>query len=246
MNTIEIAGLRFGQGLPRICVPLTGESMPALLREIQYVRDLPADLYEWRLDCFFGSFSKALDALKQELSSRPLLCTMRTRAEGGNSDLSPEGYEEFLSALLDMGGFQLLDVELSCGEERVRALVEKAREKGVGLVVSRHDFTKTPPEREILHTLEKMKEIGADLPKIAVMPQTPEDVLTLLSATLEASRRLGPVITMSMGGLGKLSRVCGAVFGSCLTFAAGQSASAPGQIGAEDLQAMLEDLDPLK
>ena len=123
-------------------------------------------------------------------------------------------------------------------------LLEKAAEKGVAAVVSRHDFSGTPPEEEIFHTLESMKKLGADLPKMAVMPKSPQDVLTLLSATLRAREQLGPVITMSMGSLGKLSRVSGAVFGSCLTFAAGQSSSAPGQINAEDLKAILEDLDP--
>ena len=245
MKTVEISGLHFGENLPKICVPLTGGGMPALLSEISTVKDLPADLYEWRVDHFFGSFSEALHALADGLSA-PLLCTVRTKAEGGKSELSPEAYEAFLSGLLDQGGFQLLDIELSCGEERVKRLIEKCREKGVGTVVSRHCFENTPAEEEIVRTLEKMKELGADLPKMAVIPKTPQDVLTLLSATLRAHERIGPVITMSMGDLGKISRVSGGVFGSAVTFAAGQEASAPGQINAEDLRAILEDLSPLQ
>ena len=249
LKTVEISGIVFGEGRlhqgearPKICVPLTGGGMPALLSEISCVKDLPADLYEWRADHYFGSFSEALRALEDGLSHAPLLCTVRTKAEGGQSELPPEAYEAFLSGLLDQGGFQLLDIELSCGEERVRRLVEKCREKGVGTVLSRHCFEHTPPEEEIFRTLVHMKELGADLPKMAVMPQTPEDVLTLLAATLRASQKIGPVITMSMGNLGKISRVSGEVFGSAVTFAAGQAASAPGQINAEDLRAILEDL----
>ena len=251
MKTVEIAGLCFGEarlhqgeGLPKICVPLTGGGMPALLSEISYVKDLPADLFEWRIDHYFGSYSEALHALADGLSHAPLLCTVRTKAEGGRSELVPEAYEAFLSGLLDQGGFQLLDIELSCGEERVKRLIKKCREKGVGVVLSRHCFQHTPAESEIVSTLERMKELGADLPKMAVMPQTAQDVLTLLSATLRASEKIGPVITMSMGNLGKLSRVSGEVFGSCVSFAAGQEASAPGQINAEDLRAILEDLSP--
>ncbi len=244
MNIVEIAGLRFGEGLPKICVPLTGGSLLALLDEARHVRDLPADLYEWRMDSFFGSFSEALDVLNRELEGKPLLCTMRTKAEGGAGELSPEAYEAFLSGLLDLGGFSLLDVELSCGEDRVRRLVEKARKQGVGTVVSRHDFVKTPPQGEIVRTLRDMKELGADLPKMAVMPQRPQDVLALLSATLQASEEIGPVVTMSMGDLGQISRVSGALFGSCMTFGTGRNASAPGQIDTEDLRAILEDLDP--
>lgn len=246
VDTIEIEGLRFGEGLPKLCIPLTGGSMLALLAEAREVRDLPADLYEWRMDSFFGSFSEALEILGRELAGKPLLCTMRTRREGGEGNLSPEAYQVFLSSLLDRGGFSLLDVELSCGEDRVRCLVEKAGEKGIAVIISKHDFEKTPGEEEIFQTLEQMKSLGADLPKAAYMPQKPGDVLALLSATLRARESLGPVITMSMGGLGKISRVSGGVFGSCVTFGAGRNASAPGQINAEDLKAILEDLDPGK
>ena len=82
-----------------------------------------------------------------------------------------------------------------------------------------------------------MKELGADLPKYAVMPRSPEDVLALLWATLQAAGRWGRSSTMSMGELGKVSRACGGMFGSCLTFGAGQNASARGQLNAEDLRA---------
>lgn len=245
MDIVEIGGLCFGKGLPKICIPLTGGGMPALLSEMQEVRDLPADLYEWRIDTFFGSYSEGLDALNRKLAGKPLLCTLRTKKEGGRAELAPEGYEAFLSGLLDRGGFQLLDIELSCGEDRVKRLLERARCKGIGTVVSLHDFEKTPPEEEIFRTLEKMKKLGADLPKVAVMPESPRDVLSLLSATLRARETLGPVITVSMGSLGKLSRISGQIFGSCLTFGSGQSSSAPGQINAEDLQAILEDISPL-
>ena len=133
---------------------------------------------------------------------------------------------------MELGGFRLLDVELSCGEEQARRLIDLARSRGLGVVVSRHDFQKTPPQQEMVETLLRMKALGADLPKLAVMPQSPADVLAVLEATYEAS------------DLGKLSRVSGGLTGSCLTFGAGSSASAPGQLNAEDLRAILQDLDP--
>ncbi len=149
-----------------------------------------------------------------------------------------------VGSLIDSGEIDLVDLELSCGEERLKRLMALARDRGVGTVVSKHDFQKTPPAGEIASTLILMNRLGADLPKYAVMPHTAGDVLELLSATLEASEKIGPVITMAMGELGKITRVSGGVFGSCLTFGAGQNASAPGQLGAEDLRAILEDLQP--
>lgn len=243
MCALEIAGLRFGAGAPKLCVPLVSDSLPALLREASAVRGLPADLYEWRLDHFSGSFEEGLALLQRELPGKPLLCTLRTRRDGGLADCGPEEYEKRLSALLERGGFALLDIELSCGEERAKALAARAHEKGLGAVVSWHDFQKTPSEETLFSTLVNMKRLGADLPKAAVMPQSPEDVLAMLSATLRAYREIGPVITMSMGTLGMPSRVVGQLFGSCVTFGAGAEASAPGQIGAEDLKVILEKLN---
>jgi 3-dehydroquinate dehydratase-1 len=75
------------------------------------------------------------------------------------------------------------------------------------------------------------------------MPQSPQDVLTLLGATYEASQTLTvPLISMSMGGLGSLSRTMGWLYGSAATFAVGESSSAPGQIAVDDLRAVLATL----
>ena len=86
-----------------------------------------------------------------------------------------------------------------------------------------------------------MQDMNADIPKIAVMPQSKRDVLTLLAATEEMVTDYAdrPIITMSMAGTGVISRLCGEVFGSSMTFGAAEKASAPGQIGVNDLSAML-------
>ncbi len=104
-KSVEIQGLRFGEGLPKVCVPLTGQGVPALLSEMQAVSALPADLYEWRLDCFFGDPLPTLPTVVRELGGRPLLCTLRTQGEGGQARLSPEEYEQRLTALLEKGGY---------------------------------------------------------------------------------------------------------------------------------------------
>ena len=86
-----------------------------------------------------------------------------------------------------------------------------------------------------------MQDLDADIPKIAVMPQNKKDVLTLLSATEEMVSEYAdrPIITMSMAGTGLISRLCGEVFGSALTFGAVGKVSAPGQMGIEDLTTVL-------
>lgn len=243
MNTLEVAGLCFGQGLPKICVPLAAREMPELESQLSRAEQLPASLYELRADFLSGEITPALELLDKK-ASRPWLCTLRTKGQGGLAELSPEEYELRLADILKLGGFQFLDIELACGEERVARLAKAAREKGMGVIISQHDFVKTPDKTEMLALLSQMKALGADLPKLAVMPQSPLDVLSLMEVTLRAVEQLGPVITMSMGELGKASRVCGGLTGSCVTFGAGAQASAPGQISADRLKEILWDITP--
>ena len=86
-----------------------------------------------------------------------------------------------------------------------------------------------------------MQDLDADIPKIAVSASEQEDVLTLLAATEEMVSEYAdrPIITMSMAGTGLISRLCGEVFGSALTFGAVGKASAPGQMNAADLSEIL-------
>ena len=110
------------------------------------------------------------------------------------------------------------------------------------IVMSNHDFFKTPSKEEIINRLCKMQDLDADLPKIAVMPNTSEDVVTLLAATEEMSTKYAkqPIITMSMGSLGLVSRLSGETFGSAITFGAARKTSAPGQISVDKLALILE------
>lgn len=89
-----------------------------------------------------------------------------------------------------------------------------------------------------------MQEFGADLIKIAVMPKSRKDVLTLLDAEEEMVTKYAkcPMCAISMGRLGAVSRACGEVFGSDLTFGAVGKLSAPGQIKIEELRAIMEAL----
>ena len=87
--------------------------------------------------------------------------------------------------------------------------------------------------------------MGADIGKIAVMPQCRRDVITLLEATEAVSKAIPiPIITMSMASDGLISRMAGEVFGSCITFGSAVEASAPGQIPVGELKASAGDYSP--
>lgn len=90
-----------------------------------------------------------------------------------------------------------------------------------------------------------MQDLGADIVKFAVTPRSERDVLRLLDATLamKEDHNTTPVITMSMGKLGVISRICGEVFGSAVTFGTAGKASAPGQLPANQLSIYLKSLN---
>ena len=136
----------------------------------------------------------------------------------------------------------MLDLELAlclAHEARAKQAIDALHARGAVLVLSSHDFEKTPPRDVLVERYRQMEALGGDLPKIAVMPQNERDVMVMLAAMNESTAFCGPLIGISMGELGKLTRVRGGAFGSVMTFASKGKASAPGQIDAETLASML-------
>ena len=203
---------------------------------------------EWRIDFFEKVEKPEIGAeLSHQLKialNKPLLITFRTLQEGGVLPLSDEKYFELYQTVIAEGKADLLDLELFMPEVLVAQTMEAAQQKGIKVVMCNHDFDKTPAKEEIITRLRAMQEKGADICKIAVMPQSSADVLTLLDATREMSETYAdrPLITMSMGALGMVSRVSGQVFGSAATFGSAGTASAPGQVPVNELRKILKTL----
>lgn len=251
MDTVRVGRLEIGSGRPCIIVPLTASEPASLVKEAGALAALPVDMAEWRVDMFCASTGvdeKAVLAVLprlREVLRVPLLATFRTAEEGGSCALSDEGYASLCAKLCESGNIDLLDVEAFFRSGAAGDIIAAAHACGVPVVASNHDFHATPPKDELVRRLLYMQdELGADILKIAVMPRNRSDVLTLLAATEEASSRARrPVISMSMGPLGVISRVCGQSFGSAATFGAAGSVSAPGQMDVTALDAVLRALD---
>lgn len=246
MKTVTVRNLVIGEGAPKIIVSLMGKDISTVKSEALAYREADFDILEWRVDHFADVSSidavlEAARAIRDVMTDKPLLFTFRSAKEGGEQALSVEEYLALNRAAVDSGLVDMIDLELFTGDEQVKATVEHAHAKNVFVIMSNHDFHKTPATEEIIQRLRKMQELGADIPKIALMPQSKTDVLTLLSATLEMQERYSdrPVITMSMAKTGVISRLAGEVFGSAATFGAVKKASAPGQISVTDLRTVL-------
>ena len=249
MNTVKVRDIEIGAGAPKIIVPIVGVTKNDIIEEAKTFHSIPVDVVEWRVDWFEGVFDFAqvedvLKDLREALGNIPLLMTFRTSKEGGEKAIEPAAYAELNIKAAQTGYVDLVDVEIFTGDDIVKKIIDGAHAAGVKVIASNHDFFKTPAKEEIISRLCAMQEKGADIPKIAVMPQSKKDVLTLLAATNEMVEEHAnrPIITMSMAATGVISRLAGEVFGSCLTFGAAKKASAPGQMGVNDLKTVLETL----
>lgn len=223
------------------------------------------DVLEWRVDPLVsaltagggdlgGKIAEVATALRAR-TQLPLILTVRSETEGGQC---PEGaYTSVVEALIQCAGdgndsrgrnpgtadIQIaLDVEVARPD--ARALIEKAREQGIDVIASFHDFCATPPD--LLERMNVMEQAGASVAKIAVTPTNMDDVLSVLRVTHRAQAELAiPVIAISMGRMGAVTRLMGAEFGSCATFATGpQGASAPGQYSVAQVRQLAQVLKP--
>jgi 3-dehydroquinate dehydratase-1 len=230
-----------------ICTPLVGRLKEEVLRELAVILPKKPDVIEWRIDYFgnIGDLAEVLEVakyIKEAAGHIPIIFTCRSASEGGqNIPLDDEGLVGLHSALCESKLVDIIDYELRNSPEKRESLRRASRANGVAMILSYHNFQATPDAATLVAKFAEAERGGADIAKVAVMPQSPEDVLTLLGATWRASEAVGiPLIGMSMGGLGAVSRIAGGVFGSALTFAVGASSSAPGQISIEELRTALE------
>jgi 3-dehydroquinate dehydratase I len=245
--TLTVRGAEFGGARPLLCVPLVARDHDGLLEQARVAHALAPDVVEWRADSFedlsADSVCRAAGDLRAILDE-PVIFTLRAPEEGGATPIGPDARSAVIQQAIRTRFVDLVDIELFNGGAFIEPIAGVARAHDVRVILSFHDFEQTPEVDVLLDKVAAMARQGADIAKFACMPQQPGDVLRVLEATI-ASRQAFPalpLVTMSMGRLGLASRVAGFLFGSDMSFAVGQSASAPGQIPIADLRAMIEGL----
>lgn len=245
---IEIKGITINDGRPKICVPVMGDTIEAIVGEAEAAVAEKIPMLEWRADYFLRleerkAFTDVLQALSLLCGETILLVTVRTKAQGGKAELSRKRMEEVMDGIAASRCADLVDVEYFQWEDAPR-IIENLQRQGVKVVASQHDFAGTPSSENMDQALRRMREGGADIVKLAVMPQDLSDTLRLMDVTHRFRRTCPdtPIITMAMGAEGMLSRISGEYFGSCVTFGCRGKASAPGQLPAQQLRRILEEL----
>lgn len=248
---------------PAIIVPVQATAAREIARQCADIAAAgTVDVIEWRIDPVIASIqgtgtesanesadgpkelAEAVLGLASSVISAglPVLVTLRTGFEGGVGAVSEDDYTEVLARLIEGLSPPIgLDVEIE--RQGAAELIAAAHARGLRVVGSHHNFADTDDAGSLFTKFSEMAGLGADVAKVAMMPRSAADVLGLLRATAEADAALDcPVLGISMGRLGRASRVMGADFGSCASFAQLGEPSAPGQIDVADLAGVFDRL----
>lgn len=242
---VEIKGLKLEKlSQPKVCVAIVAETFKDFVSAWNDTQCEGVDLIEWRVDYYKDDQRLVFDLLLKE--DRPVIYTIRTKEEGGQWPYEPIDYEKSYQRAIDSGVIDLIDLEYKRSIPNKKHLMATAKSKGIKVIHSYHDFTNTPTLADGKEILQELNIEGVDIVKLAVMPQSKQDVLRLLQITIEANEQLDcPIITMSMGQTGALSRLVGEWSGSVVTFGTVSIASAPGQVAIKTLIEGLETIHSL-
>lgn len=239
---VTVRNTTFQTGTTKIAVPITGRTTEEIITQARNAIVFYPDVIEWRIDYYQDvstpdAYLATYHRLREILANTVLLTTFRTTGEGGEAELNEVDYMSLYKRLIDHQLTDMLDIELHFSDNAISKLISLAHQYDIKVVLSAHKFQETPPELEITRLLERMQNQNADIAKIATMPTKFKDVLTVMRVTVIESEKMAiPIIAISMGELGKVSRITAPLFGSVLSFATVGKASAPGQISIEDLR----------
>ena len=233
---------------PKICVPLTGRTTEELMVQAEEIRNSSVEMVEWRADYFteiqdLEHVLVTLRTLRNKLSNKELLFTFRTKEEGGQAQIRLKDYKELCLSVCKLQLVDMIDIELAQAEFLGRNFIKQLKDTQTICLMSYHDFKRTPKDAELIFKIGLMHQMGADIGKLALMPQQLNDVLRTMSLIEKVYTFYDlPLAVMAMGELGKVTRVAGELMGSRFTFGYFGENSAPGQIQVEMLEQILSTL----
>ena len=216
--------------------------MPKSLEEAQGIdamRYIDADIIEWRADFLpKEAILQVAPAIFEKFAGRELLFTLRTRAEGGEIDLDSAEYVQIIKDVAQLYQPEYIDFEYFSHKDVFEEMLDFPN-----LVLSYHNFQETP--ENMMEILSELTSLTPKVVKVSVMAHTEQDVLDLMNFT-RGFKILNPeqeYVTISMGKVGKVSRITSDVTGSSWSFARLDEASAPGQISLSSMKKIREILN---
>ncbi|WP_457623101.1 type I 3-dehydroquinate dehydratase [Persephonella sp.] len=212
---------------PLIALPLNDENIK---ENIKSAKNKGIDIIELRIDLFKNTETNNIENIFKFVKENGfgIIATVRSVEEGGGIFIPDDKRIEIFKKVSKYS--DILDIELRSTSLHEQ-ISEISRTSGSKLLVSYHDFEKTPNEEEIQNIIDKSK--FGDIVKFAFMVNSYDDVGKILSVCHR--NREKNIIAIGMGELGKITRVAGFFFGSLITYTYIGESVAPGQIEVEEL-----------
>lgn len=248
MKHFMVKSIPFGVGAPKICIQIKEKTHSKILSKAQEVEGMDCDLIELRADFFEHLDSKSgLLSLLEELRDsiqKPMLFSIRTKATGGEADLSLEKLDEIYSLVIENGLTDMIELSYLLPKENLTKLIQLAKYQNIYTMVSHYDREKTPSSTDLTSIFTQMQALDCHMTKLVTTPNSEEDVLSLMGFALKAKKELAtfPFVIHSIKDLGITTRICGELTGSCMTYGAIKAGFTTGDIPATKLRQILNIL----
>jgi len=216
---------------PKICVSIAPDSVNSIQEQSVRAFELGADYVEIRFDFLKQEQLEAAIDVANGIKNKAVF-TLRSADQGGKFSGSEQYRMKWLYRLADQRPM-LLDVELPTLQKN-DDLADFLENQKTPLLVSWHDFEKTPPNERLADVLSEMR-IYSNYVKVVTTAMTVEDSLRLLEL-YETAIGLHPIF-FAMGEAGVLSRVLCTVTGNApFTYASLEKKVAPGQLTVKQMR----------
>ena len=215
----------------RTCVSI-GEKNPKKVKSVLKKALSKSDYAEIRFDFLKRSdIPIVLEDIKKNLSR--CVCTLRPKSEGGLFVGKEDERKSILRLIAEYNPY-LLDVEFNTiqKDKKLATYLKKSKSK---LLISWHDFKKTPNESQLRAKFNKMKKFS-DVVKIVTVAKSVSDASRLLS--LYSVKSKSKTIAFCMGEQGKFSRILCLHLGSPFTYVSLGKAIAPGQFSVDEIKSL--------
>lgn len=193
------------------------------------------EMAEIRLDKVKLGVGDARNTAIKKIFSQPLKLIATCRP----GSFSEEDREKIIIEAIEAGAL-FVDVEVEEKDEYKKKVVQKARARGCKVIISFHDYKKTPSAAELSQIVDWCFQSGADIAKIACMVHTDRDNARLLGL-LDNEHKM---VVIGMGVKGKITRIVAPMLGSVFTFASLEKGkeTAEGQMTKDELEQKIRHL----
>ena len=213
-----------------ICVPIVEKNYESVLEAAKNSIKAGADLIELRIDAIDHPNPDEVSKIIKDIKY-PIIATNRMIEEGGLFKGSEAERTDILLAAAKHA--DIVDIEIQTDEDYLNKIIKASK----STIVSYHNFEKTPSAEMLLEIVNQERKLG-DIAKFAVMPKNISDTLIVLEVLSQVEKTIG----ISMGEIGRYTRVVAPLFGSPITFDSFDNISAPGQLDIRTTKNFLDKI----